>query len=75
MELEKINLEKSWNFVSDSKRCKTKFPRCTRTSTHAVVHFIIIHWFFQVFISIIYSLIVMLYKSFCTSALPMGFPP
>ncbi len=42
MEFEKINLEKSWNFVRDLKRYKTNFLLQV-TSTHAVVHFIVVH--------------------------------
>ena len=36
MEFEKINLEKSWNFVSDLILCESKFSRYVRiSSTHS----------------------------------------
>ncbi len=31
MDFEKINLEKSWNFVSDLKLCEFNFSRATPT--------------------------------------------
>ncbi len=57
MEFEKINLEKSWNFVNFLKRCETNFRSALRAfqvyTIHAFVHFIGVHWVFPVFISII----------------------
>ncbi len=41
MDFEKINREKSWNFVSDLKYCETKFSRAARAfqvSIHPVYH-------------------------------------
>ncbi len=47
MEFVKINLEKSWNFVSDLILCESKFLRATRAFqvpiVHAFVHFIVVH--------------------------------
>ncbi len=47
MEFDKINLEKSWNFVSDLILCESKFSRATRAFqvpiVHAFVHFIVVH--------------------------------
>ncbi len=38
MEFEKINLEKSWNFVSDLIPCESKFSRATRAFQVPIVH-------------------------------------
>ncbi len=47
MEFEKINLEKSWNFVSDLKLCESNFSRATRAFQlpviHIFVHFLAVH--------------------------------
>ncbi len=46
MEFRKINLEKSWNFVSDLKLYESNFLRATRAFqlpvVHAFVHFIVV---------------------------------
>ncbi len=46
MEFRKINLEKSWNFVSDLKLYESNFSRATRafpvSIIHAFVHFIVV---------------------------------
>ncbi len=46
MEFRKINLEKSWNFVSDLKLCESNFLRAKRafqlSVIHAFVHFIVV---------------------------------
>ncbi len=47
MEFGKINLEKSWNFVSDLKLCESNFSCATRafqvSIIHTFVHFIVVH--------------------------------
>ncbi len=46
MEFREINLEKSWNFVSDLKLYESNFSRATRafqvSVIHAFVHFIVV---------------------------------
>ncbi len=47
MEFKKINLEKSWNFVSDLILCESNFLRATCafqvSIVHAFVHFIVVY--------------------------------
>ena len=43
MQFEKINLEKSWNFVSDLKHCETNFSR----AVHSFQVYKTIHAFIQ----------------------------
>ncbi len=45
MEFEKINLEKSWNFVSDLKHCETNFSRASRAFQVSII--LVIHGFIQ----------------------------